>query len=112
MNKVLSVFLLLILASCSTETKQEIAMEVPDSSLIAILTEAHLSDAAIYSGTFRLNNFTDNRPRILKSILARHQVSDSSFYRAIRELNKHPQQFQSIYQQVIGRLSSGESKFR
>ncbi|MEY4110719.1 MAG: hypothetical protein RLZZ46_1074 [Bacteroidota bacterium] len=91
--------------ACQSEDKSSLNAEVPDSTLVAILSEAHMADAAIYSGTFRVNHYSDNRKRIISDILTRYDVTDSAFFRSIRQLNTHPAQFKSVYEKVITRLS-------
>jgi hypothetical protein len=109
MSKFFLTLITLVLFSCTSQKNEVIRTEVPDSALISIITEAHLADAAIYSGSFRQNKFTDNRRRIIKDILDRHRVSDSAFYRSLRQLNDHPEHFRLLYESVITRLSAGQT---
>ena len=97
----LKLFILLILSSsfflsCKQE---EIKLQIPDDELVKILTDLHISEAAILS----LNQKLKDSMSVIyyQQIFEIHGITDSVFYHDLEILRNDSKKLEEIYQKVI-----------
>lgn len=92
--------LIFILSNVFLSCKQEeIEFQIPDEKMIKILTDLHISEAAILS----LNQKTKDSisPVYYQQIFEIHGVTDSVFYSDLEKLRSDSKRLEKIYQEVI-----------
>ena len=97
----LKLFILLLLTSniflsCKQE---EIKLQISDDEMVKILTDLHISEAAILS----LNQKLKDSSTVIyyQQIFEIHGVTDSVFYSDLEILRKNSKRLEEIYQKVI-----------
>lgn len=97
----LKLFILLLLTSniflsCKQE---EIKLQISDEEMVKILTDLHISEAAILS----LNQKLKDSITVIyyQQIFEIHGVTDSVFYSDLEILRKNSKRLEEIYQKVI-----------
>lgn len=97
----LKLFILLILSSSFfLSCKQEdIKLQIPDDELVKILTDLHISEAAILS----LNQKLKDSMSVIyyQQIFEIHGITDSVFYHDLEILRNDSKKLEEIYQKVI-----------
>ena len=89
--------LLLTLPACTALPTE--APPVADSTMVDVLLEMHLAQA-------RAERYSDVSSELLRDILARHGLDEEQFDEAMRYYADHPQQYVSLYDDVLDRLNA------
>ena len=67
--------------------------------MVDVLLEMHLAQA-------RAERYSDVSSELLRDILARHGLDEEQFDEAMRYYADHPQQYVSLYDDVLDRLNA------
>ena len=100
-----------VMASCSRPKVEVPASVISADSMVSILVDMHLAEAAIQmrnlSGNDSLHTEAFGR---YKFVLDKHKINRETFERSFRWYSAEPQIFSKLYDSVIVRLSEGQSK--
>lgn len=102
----------LVLQSCgSSEEEQAFARTdiIQRDSLLNLLVDLHLTDAAAKQGVFENNANNYTKYRHFKGVLELHEISKARFDSTLTVYTRYPQQFESLYYEVIERLKTMEN---
>jgi len=84
---------MLIGSSCGPEASEIVL--VPDSVLVEVLVDLHLSRARVDLG------FSREDPEVLDSVLTAHDVARHRFTESLDYYSDHPEEYFQIYNRVI-----------
>jgi hypothetical protein len=80
-------------------TQEKIKLQIPDEEMIKILTDLHISEAAILSLNQRTKDSISNI--YYQQIFEIHGVTDSVFYSDLKILRNNAERLEAIYQEVM-----------
>lgn len=97
----LKLFILLLFASNAFLSckQEEIKLHIADEEMIKILTDLHISEAAILSLNQKIKDSIS--AVYYQQIFEIHGVTDSVFYNDLELLRKNSKKLEQIYQKVI-----------
>lgn len=114
MQKYLTISILLILFSCSPAREED---RVPDNimgqeKMVNILTELHIAEAMARATPHLGDTNKQTVINYYNYIFKKNATTDSLFKISFAYYTKHPVLLDSVYSEVINRLSEKEVRFR
>jgi len=101
----LSVFFLVLLASCGQKREKLPDYVVDEEKLVPILVDIHLTDALLNKEKRAHAEKYEKAVKMYPSVLMRHDIDRTTFDSTIRYYVKTPKKFAQIYDEVLRELS-------
>lgn len=99
MKSKLSILIILTALIVSGCHKEEAKLQIGEEKMIKILTDLHISEAAILSLNQKIK---DSMSTVYyKQIFEIHQVEDSVFYKDLEMLRTNSKELEKIYEKVL-----------
>ena len=108
MKKIIYTLFISVLFSCNAESND--SPEINRTEMINILTDLHITEAYVSQLKLNTSNTFDTLSYYKQLVFNKHQITETSFNRALKYYTKHPNRLENIYESVKNKFKEMDLK--